>query len=381
MMPQRVLFYDDMPAYGGHQVMTAFALEALAGCEDLAVTAAISPENQRNRARLEGIARLELVETLSTSGKLEGLRSYLRRGLIGRLAQWLKQHAPALVVAVQGDIEGSCLVLHAARAAGVPCVSYIPVPHRLSVMQARLGQMRDLFNAPLFQLPRAWITISPSMEALLRSRGAKQPVHLVRNGVDIERLAELPSQAQAREALGLPVEGRLAGLIGRIEFKQKQQDFAVETWATHAADLGGWHLALAGSGPDEEALRLLIAERGLGERVHLLPWQASPLNFYAAIDCLTIPSRYEGVPLVMLEALAAGVPVVGSDRDGMRDILPEPCRFAAGDASGFARAMQAVEQTTEQWMPGLRTHIRQHYSLAACKQGFVDTVRRLLGEH
>ena len=48
-----------------------------------------------------------------------------------------------------------------------------------------------------------------------------------------------------------------------------------------------------------------------------------------------MPSRYEGVPLTMLEALSVGVPVIATDRDGMRDFLPPDWRFAGGDVAGM----------------------------------------------
>jgi glycosyltransferase involved in cell wall biosynthesis len=76
-------------------------------------------------------------------------------------------------------------------------------------------------------------------------------------------------------------------------------------------------------------------------RAHLLQfgWIKNLDSIYQAIDLLLIPSRLEGVPQVMLEALARRIPVVASDRDGMKSWLPPEWRFPFGDAAAMQRAI------------------------------------------
>ena len=77
-------------------------------------------------------------------------------------------------------------------------------------------------------------------------------------------------------------------------------------------------LLFAGDGPDRMRL-VKMAEKA--NNVTILPWQDNINTLYDRIDFLMLPSRYEGVPLVMLEALARGIPVIGSDVDGMKELL------------------------------------------------------------
>jgi glycosyltransferase involved in cell wall biosynthesis len=98
----------------------------------------------------------------------------------------------------------------------------------------------------------------------------------------------------------------------------------------------------------------MVGEAGLGGRFAFLPWREDMTPVYSAIDVLALPSRFEGVPLVMLEALACGVPVVASDRDGMADWLPPELRFDPGReaAAGLRRAI--IGATTD---PAIRTRV------------------------
>jgi len=77
------------------------------------------------------------------------------------------------------------------------------------------------------------------------------------------------------------------------------------------------------------------------DRFGLIGWKNDLREVYAATDVLLIPSKVEGVPLVMLEALSYRIPVVGTDRDGMRSWLPVEWRFRWGDTEGFKHGIEA----------------------------------------
>lgn len=375
-----ILFYDDSPVFGGHEVMTLLGLEALLATSSEKVVFMVAAANERLRDGLEKMAERHqslVVEVVDDhSSKLEALRNLLWRGRIHGLADRIRAFAPSLVVAVQGNIEHSSLSLHAARRAGVRCVSYIPVPHTHAEMGARGGALRDLFCNHLFQLPDGFITVTAEMARMLERRGATCPIYVVANGVNTERF-RAGDRAAARDQLGLPSSKTIFGMIGRIEFCQKQQDLLVRALASESSLSGGCHAVFAGEGPDVEVLRAMIASHGLSATV--LPW-SDPVLIHQAIDALVIPSRYEGLPLVMLEALACGTAVIGSDQDGMKDVLPAEWRFQAGQSSALAAVLSRfMAERLPAPAPELVARVRETMSLQAFGRSFSSRVSELAG--
>ena len=199
---------------------------------------------------------------------------------------------PDLVLCIQGEIEDSSKAVLAARRAGIECTSYIAIPHPMRLMGAKLGGLRDRINQYLFNQPTRYIAISESMEQLLRERGVTKPIAVVPNGIPTPPPVSPVTSHASRLTLGM---------LGRIEFNQKQQDFMVRTFCRFSEQFKDCRLLIAGDGPDRERLQKLV-EGKVG--IILLPWQEDAETFYESIDFLMLPSRFEGVPLVMLEALA-----------------------------------------------------------------------------
>jgi glycosyltransferase involved in cell wall biosynthesis len=135
---------------------------------------------------------------------------------------------------------------------------------------------------------------------------------------------------------------------------------------------------IVGSGPDEEKLKTMIAELSLGQQVQVLPWKDDLGLVYAGIDMLLIPSRFEGVPLVMLEAMSAGVPVVASNVDGMAELLPSEWLFPFGDSKALIDRLQyvAAADNTE-ILESHKNRVATEFTMTMFRSRFVDAV---LGE-
>ena len=380
-MPTRIkiVCYDDNPDYGGHQVMTCLAVEALAKSTAWQPVFFCSPKNTRLSNRLKEIqaatGNLEIRATPFTTRKLQGLRNRFAKKTISTLHKLLESVQPDLILCIQGEIEDGSLALCAAEEMTAPCISYIPVPHRMALMGAKLGAIRDELNAWLFKKPDGWITISESMKSLLEERGAIAPVEVVHNGIDTGRFTPRDKTA-ARLTLGLPPDKTILGTIGRVEFNQKQQDFLVRTFLNHWKDNQAMHLVITGDGPDRERLTALTDKHGLGNRVTLLPWQNDSALVYSALDLLIIPSRFEGVPLVMLEALACGIPVIGSARDGMKDLLPVGWTFETENSKALADVVEYVFTNWKKDFPTLQAKVRSEYTIEKFQQNFEAALDR-----
>ncbi|MFD9575329.1 glycosyltransferase [Streptomyces sp. NPDC059982] len=171
---------------------------------------------------------------------------------------------------------------------------------------------------------------------------------VIRNGVDLghfrpghpdpgrdraEALAALPLPAAFRDAAA----GPLAVCVGRL-CPQKGQDILLRAWPELLATVPGARLALVGDGPDTERLRRAAPPGVLfaGAVADIRPW-------LRAADLVVLPSRWEGMALAPLEAMACGRPVLVSDVSGARESLPSGqgrlCLVPPEDPTALAKAL------------------------------------------
>ena len=165
----------------------------------------------------------------------------------------------------------------------------------------------------------------------------------VHNGIDTEKYQPRPAnRTDVRKAFGIRDDAFVVAGIGRLTF---QKNFAL--FLEIAAAIIKTHpeavFIIAGTGEDDATLR---AQAGpLGERVRFLGFVADTALLYPAADLLLLTSRYEGLPITVLEAMACGVPIVASDLDGMREVLRDGDTAAlvpAGDAAAFVARVEQL---------------------------------------
>jgi glycosyltransferase involved in cell wall biosynthesis len=152
-----------------------------------------------------------------------------------------------------------------------------------------------------------------------RAAGVRGPYAVVRNGVDLRRFAPAGEAARlaARARLGVPADAPLAVCVGRLT-RQKGQDVLLSAWPAVARHCPRARLALVGAG---DLLPQLLARAADLTGVSLPGAVADVRDWLAAADVVALPSRWEGLPLTALEAMATGRPVVASDVPGLAEIL------------------------------------------------------------
>jgi glycosyltransferase involved in cell wall biosynthesis len=156
---------------------------------------------------------------------------------------------------------------------------------------------------------------------------------VVRNGVDLSRFrpADRRRQAQARDRLGVPAGAPLAVCVGRLT-RQKGQDILLDAWPAVVRRCPAARLALVGDGDLQLAPRPGVIFAGAVDDVR---------DWLAAADVVVLPSRWEGLSLSVLEALAVGRPVVVSDIPGLAEaVAPGTGRAVSpGDPAALADAL------------------------------------------
>ncbi|AGZ33312.1 glycosyl transferase [Pseudomonas sp. SWI6] len=169
-----------------------------------------------------------------------------------------------------------------------------------------------------------------------------KPVRTLRIALDPKAVAESSlNAAQARHTLKLlPPPNLVFGAVGRL-VEGKGFEMLIEAFAKAASRQAHLHLAILGDGPLHATLQARIEALGLAERIHLRGHREDVQQLYRAFDWVLIPSRSEGLGLVVQEAVLAGVPVICSDLPVFREQLQDAgCYLPVGDACEWAVAIE-----------------------------------------
>ena len=154
----------------------------------------------------------------------------------------------------------------------------------------------------------------------------------------------LAARARARTDLGLPADSPVLCYVGRLSAAKALPDL-LAAFASVAGAKRDALLVIAGDGPLAPMVRATVRRAGSGGRVRLTGWLDDPRPLYAAADCLVLSSRVEGMPGVVLEAMASGLPVVSTDAAGCCEVVVDGRTgfvVPRGDADALALRMLTV---------------------------------------
>lgn len=330
-----VLVYSDAPQFGGHEAMTVEVARCLCQQEDVAVSFLYYVGNTRfanELAKAAGhAANLTPIPVPFKSQSLETFRSLLNVGKVRTLRRLMQDINPQVVVISQGRIEAGSLGLLAAKRAGFQTISYIPMAHSVSVSGSPVAvHLREWVNGYFYRLPNKFITISANSREMLLAHGATGVIEIVPNCIELQPPRDT-DRLTFRTTHGILSTEYAVGIVGRYDFRQKAQDFALHAISKFRDRLQNYKFLLVGEGRDERRIQEMIARLGLAPLVQLLPWSENPAQIYAGLDMLLIPSKFEGVPLVMLEGMFHRLPIAATNVDGMAELLPQNWLFPFGD--------------------------------------------------
>lgn len=138
--------------------------------------------------------------------------------------------------------------------------------------------------------------------------------------------------------------------VGRLSPRTKGFDILIKGFALFAQHNKNWTLDIVGEGPEEILLRKLIADNGLEERVKLHPFTKEIQTYYAAASVYILSSRWEGLPLVLIEAMSHGLPIISSDIPVSRELLGSATNallFKSEDEHDLAEKMVLMSESKE----------------------------------
>jgi glycosyltransferase involved in cell wall biosynthesis len=272
------------------------------------------------------VRSLGITRKLATPGAVRtvfGVARALRAAGVGIVHGY--QWRPALVGAI------------AARLAGVPLV--------VASKRSLTGDDRAARRAWRWigRLADTVVVNAAALQAEGEAQGIRARWALLVNGVDVGRFRVLPPAAEAKAALGLDPGRPVVGTVGRLEVRKGHDQLLRAARALVAGANGRTpQFLIVGDGPLRHELDGLAEELGLGGNVRLPGGFPDVRGALAAIDVFALPSREEGMSNALLEAMAAGRPVVATAVGGTGEVVENGATgvlVPPGDVDALGRAL------------------------------------------
>lgn len=224
---------------------------------------------------------------------------------------------------------------------------------------------RDKMLRPFFR--GSWTRALACGEDAGRWLFEDSPFEVLHNGFALEKYAfDAVRRDEARSRLGFGDEPAV-GFVGNINYV-KNQSFLIDVFGLLSRDVPSARLFIVGEGPDRSKIEGLIAEKGLADRVTITGRVSNVDEFLQAFDLMMLPSLFEGLPSVVLEWQAAGLPCLVSDVVTGECAVTPLVRFlslgdgavawaaCARDALAAAGGADARLDASRRALPALREH-------------------------
>lgn len=262
-------------------------------------------------------------------------RSWQLPAVVRKLRGMLRAQAPQVVQTFlfHGNVAGALASAGLPEAALV-CGARVAEPRPWRLRWERMATRRA---AKL-------VCVSQSVADFYHQRAgfARHRLEVIANGVDRTALAAVPPAPL--DAFLPPAEEPPIVAVGRLD-RQKGFDWLLEAMAELFARRPEQRLLIVGDGPEKRRLMDMAASQAtLRDRVAFALWQENVLGILKSAKMLVMSSRYEGMPNVLLEAMAVGLPVVATQAEGVLEVLGPLAEAQSAPAGDRAAFLQAVER-------------------------------------
>jgi glycosyltransferase involved in cell wall biosynthesis len=216
-----------------------------------------------------------------------------------------------------------------------------------------------------------------------RSYPFPSKIRVIENGIRMDRhRADAEARRVIRQELSIPQSAWVVGTVGRLDPNKNQSALVRALAPTLSKD---HHLVVVGDGECMAEVQALAEGSANSESIHLLGRRNDVNRVMAALDVFALPSLSEGLPLVILEAMATGLPIVSSDVGGISKVLEHEAMgylVEANDEQALASALQRLrEQPEEARSMGNkgRAHVQENYSAETMAKRYLALYREALG--
>ncbi len=245
-----------------------------------------------------------------------------KAGLVGRLAAWLSG-VPVIVHTFHGHV-------FAGYFGGLKTKVFLQLERFCARLSTRL------------------ITLSPDLKrdlATVFKIAPAEKIEIIQLGFDLRKLLAVQrSNGNFRAEQHIPDRAPLIGIVGRL-VAIKNHEFFFEAARRVLDQLPTAYFAVVGDGERRLELEALAQSLGIADHVRFTGWITDLTPVYSALDTLVLCSKNEGLPVSLIEAMAAGVPVVATAVGGGNDLLDGGCLGAISPPESAAALSDAILQT------------------------------------
>jgi glycosyltransferase involved in cell wall biosynthesis len=209
-----------------------------------------------------------------------------------------------------------------ARFAGLlsPMTTVITGVRSVPEFPDRLRALVDRLTMPLADHV---VSNSEAGRELAIERGAStDSVSVIENGRDLSAYREATAPPGFRSELGVPEDARLVGTVGRLIERKGGYDL-LEAWPDVVAEHPDAHLLFVGDGPEREGLERTAERYGVADSVTFAGTRDDVPELLDTMDMFVFPSHFEGLPGALIEAMAAGLPIVATECTGNAELLSD----------------------------------------------------------
>ena len=306
---------------------------------------------------------VERLRTASADVRIVGKRALASGYGLLAIWHWLRsaRFDVAITLLFVSDVVGRVL----AGVAGVPRV--------ITSLQTRnvdyTSLQRWVVRATMRSADVVVINNSYNREFAIAEEGARDDrIVYIPNGVCVEDYTKPIDQAALRTDMGLSPSSKLMGSVGRLTW-QKGFDVLLHAFALLARE--DLNLLIFGVGEEETRLRALVAKLSLQGRVHFAGYRRDVRHVLGALDLYVHSSRFEGMPIALLEAMASACPIVASSVDGNCDLIEDgvhgwlvPAENPVMLATAIQEALSDFDEARRR-AAAARQRVATHFSIEA----------------
>lgn len=304
-----------------------------------------------------------------------GVKNIRQIGVVWKLAWELKRFRPALV---------QCFLFHA-NVIGRLSAWWARVPH--VVCGIRVAERRSRLRLWLDKLTQVFVDHNVCVSravadfSIRNGRLTSNKVSVIPNAVDFKLFAS--AMPIDRTSLGISADAPLVLFVGRFD-PQKAPFVLLEAFKRLLARHPSWQLLFVGHGLLRDSMERWVEENRLSQRIQLIGWRPDVPQLLKAANCLVLPSLWEGMPNIVLEAMAAGLPVVVSQVEGTEELIsPEETGLlvSPGSVDDLERAIEAIlsdSELSKRVAKNAQQIVQKHFTFESMITAYEQLYRSLL---